>query len=116
MFTVSLEDLQFHSFHGLHPEERILGNRFVVNVAVGLKDEGLISTMKQTVDYEALYTIIKKRMQAPTPLLETLAGEIADSIMACDSRIQNVNVKIKKKYPPISGIEGSVCVSCSKVS
>ena len=55
-------------------------------------------------------------MQIPTPLLETLAGDMADNILASDPRIKNVNVKIQKKYPPIPGIEGSVSVSCIKVS
>ena len=116
MITICLDNLQFHSFHGLHEEERILGNKFVVNVALSIEAGNQINAIDQTIDYELLYMIIKTRMEQPTPLLETLAGELADRIMASDQRIKNVSVTIQKKYLPIAGTEGSVSVSCSKES
>lgn len=116
MYTIRLEDLQFHSFHGIHEEERILGNKFVVTVSLSFDPGNTIHSLEQTIDYEKLFTLIKSSMQIPTPLLETLAGDMADNILASDRRIKNVNVKIQKKYPPIPGIEGSVSVSCIKVS
>ena len=116
MVTINLEDLQFYSFHGLHEEERILGNKFVVKVALSVETGNKIIAIDQTIDYELLYMIIKTRMQQPTPLLETLAGDLTDTIIAFDKRIKNVSVTIQKKYLPIAGTEGSVSVSCSKES
>ena len=71
-FTVQLHNLKFHSFHGLYPEEKLLGGEYEVSVDVCFEAEGKITSIHQTVNYVAVYHTIKKRMDQPTELLETV--------------------------------------------
>ena len=113
-FTIQLNNLKFFSFHGIHEEEKILGNYFLVSVSVSFQCDEKISTIEQTINYESVYNLIKKRMGIPTALLETLAQDLAITIHANDNRINSIFIYIEKKNPPIPNMEGSVGVSFKK--
>lgn len=114
MFTINLHNLIFHSFHGIHEEEKILGNEFEVNVSLCFKADEPITTLEQTINYATVYEIIKQRMQTATRLLETLVQDLTKEIYAFDNRIQSISVSVEKKNPPISNMEGSVSVHYKK--
>ncbi|MBK8610989.1 MAG: dihydroneopterin aldolase [Chitinophagaceae bacterium] len=114
MFTIKLQKLKFFAFHGFHEEERILGNCYEVNVALSCELAERVSLLEHTIDYGTVYQIIKKRMSMPTPLLETLAQDLAKEIHGIDKRIKTISLSIEKANPPIAGIEGSVCVNYKK--
>jgi 7,8-dihydroneopterin aldolase/epimerase/oxygenase len=112
MMYIHLHKLRFHSFHGLYDEERILGNDYEVDVSVGLMPRELpVQHIDETLDYTALYSLVKKRMLVATPLLETLATEIAAEIESTYSQVTKISISIKKLYPPVNNFEGSVGVS-----
>jgi dihydroneopterin aldolase len=73
-----------------------------------------VTTLEQTVNYAAVYEIIRHRMQSATPLLETLVQELTDEIYAHDKRIKSISVTVEKKNPPMSAFEGSVSVNFKK--
>ncbi|MBK8520103.1 MAG: dihydroneopterin aldolase [Ferruginibacter sp.] len=114
MFTINLHNLIFHSFHGIHEEEKIVGNEFVVNVSLSFIAGEQITTLEQTINYATVYEIVKQRMQIATPLLETLVQDLTEAIRAFDNRIQSISVFIEKKNPPIPNMEGSVSVHYKK--
>lgn len=115
MLTIKLNDLYFYSFHGLYEEEKITGGEFVVNVVVEyLPQMPVITRLEETVDYSAIYTIVKERMQKPTPLLETLAMKIVNSILEKFSIVERAEVSIKKVQPPIKNFTGSTETVYSK--
>jgi dihydroneopterin aldolase len=114
MFTINLHNLIFHSFHGVHEEERILGAEFIVNAELSFKETNTIISLEQTIDYVKIYALIKQRMSVPTALLETVAQGLADSIYAIDNRIASISINIKKTNPPIENFQGSVGVSFKK--
>jgi dihydroneopterin aldolase len=114
MLTIHLNNLQFHSFHGVHDEERILGNAFEVNVAVTIDGSAPVTSLQQTVNYELLYAIIVQRMGIPTALLETVAQDLAQLIHVTDHRIRSITVAIQKKYPPLIAMQGTVGVTYKK--
>ena len=114
MFTIQLKNLIFHSFHGLHAEERILGNSFEVNVDVSFDGSEHIDSIGQTINYASLYEIIKLQMARPADLLETLAQDIVQQIHSFDKRILSITISITKRNPPITGIIGSVGVKYHK--
>ena len=111
MITIELKDLQFFSFHGMHEEERILGNHFTVNVSVTINAQNSISSLDQSVDYVLLYKTVKKRMEFPTALLETLVQEMSAQIHSTFVNATAISISIDKKFPPISGFQGTVGVS-----
>ena len=114
MFTINLHNLIFHSFHGVHEEERILGAEFIVNAELSFKESNTITSLEQTIDYVKIYALIKQQMSVPTALLETVAQGLADKIYAIDNRIASISISIKKTNPPIENFQGSVGVSFKK--
>lgn len=114
MFTIHLHNLRFFSFHGIHEEERILGNEYEVNVDVAFDEKGAITKIDDTINYVKVFGLIKQRMNIPTPLLETVAQDIADKVYAADNRVRSISVSVEKKNPPIANIQGSVSVTYTK--
>lgn len=114
MFTINLHNLIFHAYHGIHEEEKIVGNEFEVNVSLSFIADEQITTLEQTINYATVYEIIKQRMQIATPLLETLVQDLTEAIRAFDNRIKSISVSVEKKNPPISNMEGSVSVHYKK--
>jgi len=112
MVTVHLNDLRFNSFHGIHKEEKILGNDYVIDAAVEFHDPlHVINSINDTINYVDLYNIIRERMSVPTPLLETVVMEIGNEIHIQFPQIRSINISIKKMYPPIEGIQGTAGVN-----
>jgi len=113
MLTIELTKLLFHAHHGLYKEEKILGGAFEVNVSVHHHAAAIpLLHLKDTIDYVAVYNIVKEKMEQPTPLLETIATTIADEIFRKFSQAEEVTVAITKLNPPIIAFEGSVGVKC----
>ena len=115
MLTIHLSNLMFHAFHGIYKEEKIVGNNFEVNVEVTFDAKQEITNINQTVDYVALHSIIKKVMDNPTPLLETVVQDIATQIKLFDTRITSVKVSVKKLNPAIANFQGTVGISYTQV-
>ena len=115
MITIHLHNLKFYSFHGVHEEERILGNEYEVNADVQFHEQHAeINSLSQTINYADVFEIIKIRMHIPTPLLETVVMDIGNSIYEKYNYVRLINISLKKIHPPIKGIEGSVGISWHK--
>ncbi len=114
MFTINLNNLAFHAYHGVYEDERILGNDFEVNVSVTFEADEPVTSLHHTINYVSIYNIVKQRMAVPIPLLETLAQEMTQEIYNFDNRIKTISVSVEKKNPPIINMEGSVSVHYKK--
>ena len=115
-FTIELRGLQFYSFHGLYDEEKIAGGDCVVDVwAKFPAEDHSLRSIDETVNYAELFAIIKKEMDQPRELLETIAQFIAEKIYAKYSVIKEIEIRIEKKKAPIVGLNGSVAASYRKV-
>jgi dihydroneopterin aldolase len=111
MITVQLDHLLFNAFHGIHEEEKVLGNEYVVDASVEFNESAeVISHINDTVNYVTIYQIIKNRMSIPAPLLETVAMEIGKEIHGEFPGLASIRISIKKMHPPIEGIQGSAGV------
>jgi dihydroneopterin aldolase len=115
MITVQLHQLLFHAYHGVHEEEMVLGNEYMVDCSVAFYENAhLITQINDTVNYALIYEIIQKRMRIPTQLLETIAMEIGHEIHRKYADLKRIDISITKLHPPIEGIRGSVGVSWQK--
>lgn len=115
MITVHLHDLRFNAFHGVHDEERLLGNEYVIDVSVEFhEDQQVINSINDTINYADIYNIIRERMNVPTPLLETVVMEIGNEIHNEFPQVRSINISIKKMHPPIEGIRGAAGVNWQK--
>lgn len=115
MITVQLQNLHFNAFHGIHEEEKILGNEYLVDASVEFHEkEEVIAHISDTVNYTTIYEIIKRRMNVPTQLLETVVMETGNEIHRKFPELKTIYISIKKMHPPIEGIQGSVGVCWHK--
>lgn len=115
LLTISLQNVRFRAYHGIHPEERQKGNDFVVNMQVTyLPPSGTIYALEDTIDYAVLFEIINNTMKKPVDLLETLVQTIAHNACTRFPQIRSVNVSVEKLNPPIDKFTGSVGVKYSK--
>ena len=115
MLTIQLNNLIFHAYHGLYEEEKIIGNDFEVNMDVTFNELKKITHIHETVDYVKIHGIIKKVMENPTPLIETVVQEMVDQIKLFDPKIVSVMVNIKKLNPAIANFNGTVGITYNKV-
>lgn len=114
MLTISLEGMKFNVGHGIYPEEKIIGNTFLVDVAVSIEDNGIINDISQTINYETLYEVIRKEMNHVEEMLETIAYSCVDRIKQRFPKSKMISIKISKLHPPMSGEIGRSKISLNK--
>jgi dihydroneopterin aldolase len=101
-YQVSIEDIRIFAFHGLYPEERILGNWYTLDVIVESDTQPNFSDdIANTIDYSQIYAICKQVMANPVDLLETVAEKIAQKIRGEISEEVSILVQISKENPPM---------------
>jgi dihydroneopterin aldolase len=112
---IYLNEVVFLGYHGLYAEEKKLGNTYIVNVQIDFTPKtNMVDQLDQTIDYVQVYDLVKKRMDVPTSLLETLVCKIADDILLSHPIADKVFVKITKVIMPIPQFDGNVSVSLEK--
>jgi len=108
LITIELKNLRFFAFHGLYAEERKTGNEFEINLSVSFQpSSGTITGISDTVNYSALYSLLKTEMQKPRHLLETFLMEVAEIIHASFPQIKKIEISITKLHVPIVKFTGT---------
>lgn len=115
---IHLEDMRFFAGHGVHPSEAATGHWFRVDVSIRLpgirgatpmtKPGG--DRLEDTLDYEKVYAVVSRVMATPRSLLETLTGEILESVRRLAPDTVAVRVRVAKLHPPFPGPCGLVAV------
>lgn len=102
---IELKDMTFYAYHGAFPQERKVGNVFVVNLEITAPLSKAVESddLCDTINYAEVYDIIKKEMNVPSNLLEHLAGRIMNSLKVSYPDIEHIVVKLSKQNPPFGG-------------
>lgn len=103
MFTINLEGIRFFTPHGIYPEERILGNEMTVDLRVSFPEQGPVTALSHTVDYERLYAIVRAEMEQGAPMLEQTLQACADRIKEAFPDIRALDMTLSKCHPPLPG-------------
>lgn len=114
---IRLNEMVFYGFHGVHDEERKLGQRFIVSVemATAEANDSTIHSLEDTVDYTMVYGVIKDIIETGQfHLLETCVNTVADRILSGFSLVMGVKVCIRKPSVAIQGILDSVEVELNR--
>ena len=116
MGLIQIENMEFYSFHGHFKEERIVGNKFLVDITLETDMEipAESDNLKDAVNYQRVYEIVKQQMELKSYLLEHIAGRILDAIYSEMEGINKATVKVSKMNPPMGGKIGSVSIVLSK--
>ena len=105
MDKIILEGMEFYGYHGILPEERVLGQRFIVDVELylDLRQAGETGDLNCTVDYSRVYKLVESIVCGnPVQLIESLAEAIAASILE-RFPVAGTMVRVKKSQPPVPG-------------
>lgn len=103
--AVFLEGLHFYAYHGVNPEERAQGQRFLVDVALAtdLRAAGRGDDLNQTIDYSAVYERVRAIVEGPPrQLLEAVAEELAAALLAAFPATA-VTVTVRKPEVALQG-------------
>lgn len=117
MDTIKLTGMAFFGYHGDEPEETKLGQRFYIDVEMGLdlSKVGETDALEDSVNYVAVYSLVKERAEGgPYKLLERLAGVINHDILAQFPLVEKVTTTVHKPGSPIPGILDDVSVTLTK--
>ena len=100
---IILKDMHFFAYHGLLPQEAVVGNEYVVNLTLSVDISRAMQTddVNDTVNYANVYQAVKAEMQQPSKLLEHVAGRIAHHILKDFPQIQSMDILIEKLNPPM---------------
>ena len=102
---ILLEDIKIYAYHGVLPEEKILGTYYIVNAEIVADITKATETddLNDTINYALINDIIHAEMKISSELLEHVAGRIIRKIKSEFTQVQKVKVKITKTKPPMKG-------------
>lgn len=103
---VFLEGMVFYGFHGVHAEERHLGQRFIVDMEAvcDLEPAARADDLNQTISYSDLYQVTREIVEGePRQLIESVAVEIATAVLSRFNVVEQVTVTVRKPGAPVKG-------------
>lgn len=100
---VYLKEIRFYAFHGVLPQEQLVGGEFMVSLRVAYPFEAAMESddVNDTLNYAELYALVKEQMDIPSRLLEHVAGRIVKAIQMQYPQVTRIELKITKKNPPM---------------
>ena len=116
---IRLSDLRFRAYHGVLPQERVVGNDYCVNLSLTLSavaDATYTDQLEGTVNYAEAYQIVQAEMAAPSALLEHVAQRILTRLFNRFDLVEKAAVEVIKINPPFSadGAKAAVCLPATR--
>lgn len=109
MGTLEINDMVFFARHGCFTEERIIGNKFVVNFRgrTDVSKAAESDNLEDAVNYQLIYNVIREEMEIPSNLLEHVCGRILKRMQQEFPALVTGEISIAKLNPPIGGQVGA---------
>lgn len=113
---IILENVKIFAFHGVLPEEKIIGTNYIVNLEISadLWKATESDDLNDTINYAKINDIVHEEMAIPSKLLEHVAGRIIQKIHENFSQITFIKIKITKTSPPMKGEMDGVSLQFEK--
>jgi len=98
--VLEIYGLEAHGFHGVLPEERETGQRFLFDVTLVAHDAGVRSDkLSDTVDYTKVAEAVRRlATETRYNLIEALAAAIAETLL---SRFDVSRVRVRVRKPEV---------------
>jgi len=105
MSTISIEGMEFFAYHGCFAEEQIIGTKFSIDLflEVDTSRAELSDNLKDTVNYQSVFELVKEEMKTKSKLLENVGRRILDKIETSFPEVGKAKIKIRKLNPPLGG-------------
>ena len=118
MDELALTGLVCWGHHGVFEHERRDGQRFVVDLVLGIVTASAAASddLSETVDYGSLALAVKAAVETdPVDLIETLAQRIAE-VCLLDHRVEWVRVTVHKPDAPIDANFHDVALTITRTN
>lgn len=104
MDNITIKDLSVYAYHGLSPEEGVLGQNFFISaeLSLDLHAAGRGDNITKTVNYAAICHFINEYTRThPVKLIEAAAEQLAEQILIEFAPLKKISLTIKKPSAPI---------------
>ena len=105
MDKIKIKGLEIFAFHGVNPEEKENGQRFILDITASVDISAACASdrLEDTVSYAKIIKTARAAFTAEkNDLLERAAQRTADAIVEQYDKIQSVKILLKKPDAPIS--------------
>ena len=98
---ILLKDICCFAYHGVAPQENIIGNEYLINLRLKVDISQAIQTdnVSDTVSYAD--EAVKAEMSVSSKLLEHVCGRIAQRLLAEFPAIEEIELRLSKRNPPM---------------
>lgn len=104
---LSIVNAEFFAFHGVRKEEQSLGGRYQIDVDVDYDASAAVVSdlLGDTINYEEILFRVNEHMSGePYELIETMAYDIATTILEQFVQSHSVTVRVRKLNVPIQQV------------
>ena len=116
MGVIEIEGMKFYAYHGHFEAEKVVGNKFEVNIRIETDCSKAAASDKlvDALNYQSVYETIQEEMKIPSALLEHVAQRILDALHDKFPAIEHARLKISKMNPPMGGEIEKVSVTLER--
>ena len=114
---IFINDLRFFGFHGVLPEEAVLGQRFRVDVTaeLDLAEAGRTDDLTKTVHYGEMAVLIEEIGRTHRyKLIEALAEAIAKAVFETYPPVERLTVRVTKPAAPVPLATGVISIEIER--
>ena len=117
MDKIYINNLEFIGFHGVFPEEKKLGQKFLVSLEliVDTREAGKTGDLTKSVHYGLVAQDVERIfLEKSIDLIETCAENIAEMVLKKYELVKEVKVTVKKPWAPLQMHFENVAVEISR--
>ncbi len=109
---IILNEMKFYSYHGVLPQENIVGAEYKVslNLETDFSEAAATDNFEGTINYAEVHKAVKEEMNIPVKLLEHLAYRISKRLLDDFPTIKSIEITIFKENPPMGADSKNVGV------
>ncbi|MFB9768862.1 dihydroneopterin aldolase [Lactiplantibacillus modestisalitolerans] len=107
MGMIRINNLRFHTFNGVLPEERRNGQQLALDIAIDYPIETRVrhDDVHETINYAEVRQVADDFISSHSyKLIESLANHLLETLLAAFPTVNGITLKIRKYSVPMPGI------------
>lgn len=102
--SILIEGLRVFAYHGVEPQETLVGNTFEVSVFLNFPCDAAMDSddIEVSINYADVSRIVRREIEKTSKLLENVVGRIYRTLTATYPQITGGRIELYKLHPPIS--------------
>lgn len=109
---IRMEGMKFYAFHGVLPQENLVGANFYVDLKLKTDFTHAAETdrLEGTVSYADIHAAVKEEMAIPSQLLEHVCQRITRRLFHDFPAVEAIDIRLSKENPPMGACADSIGV------